>query len=159
MTLSAEDYDDAIQESDEDLQEFLNDESYIHYVAMATRPGVCECITRLEWLHYRPGTSRNDLFLLRIFEWHSLHWVGVSIPIEEKGFMEKIANESGLKVSDGIPTMISDGEVSVFPMCNERVFSLTNTSGHPVYKNDPDVNRALLEGDIESSKRIRKSFS
>lgn len=148
-----------IGETDEELKNFMQNESFIHYVSHASRPGIGECLTLLEFRDYKPGTPRNDLFIMRIIEWEGLTYIAVSIPIDEKHLMEKAVEETDLKIADGVPTMMGGGEVNHFPMCNKRVFTLENTSGHPVYRNDPEVNDALRESESESMARIRKIFS
>jgi hypothetical protein len=126
-----------VDEPDEDLRVFIDDPHFIHYLGMLIppRPGVADCISLLENTYFKPGTTRNDLFVMRIIEWEELTWVMVSIPISDKGLMEKAAQVSGLRVADGVPTMLQGGGVSHFPVSNERVFTLENCSGHPVYQN------------------------
>lgn len=54
--------------------------------------------------------------------------------------MERAAAANGLRIANGVPHMVSgDGKgnakVSHFPVENERIFTLENIPGHPVYKN------------------------
>ncbi len=148
-----------VPETNEDLQKFLQDERFIHYVCMAMRHGIGECITLLEFRDYRPGTERNELLIMRTIDWCEMPWFAISIPIGEKHLMEAAARESGLRVANGIPMMFGGTEVNQFPMCNKRVFTLENVSGHPIYRNDKDVDTALREGEYESIKRIRETLS
>ena len=147
-----------VSETDEQMQEFMRNERFIHYVGMINppRPGVSECITLLEHKHYQPKTPRNELFIMRLIDWNDIMWVIISIPIEEKNLMEAVADECGLRIADGIPTMISGGGVERFPISNERIFTLENKSGHLVYRNDPVINEVLLASEIETFDRITK---
>jgi len=148
-----------IPESEASFQEFLKDEKFIHYVAMTTRPGVNECITLLEHRDFPPRTERNEFFQMHLITWEGLSWYVVSIPIAEKHLMEQAAAETGLRVSDGVPRMISkDGMVS-FPADNERVFTLENQPGHPVYRNDLATHRKLLEGERQAVARMQRHAS
>lgn len=122
-------------ESDENLQKFVGDPQLIHYAGMLNppRPGVQDCFQMLEFTHFKPGTSRNEFYHLRVFEWEGILWGVVSIPIVEKHLMESVAQANRLRVANGIPTMLSGKEMTQFPISNERVFTLENISGHPVY--------------------------
>lgn len=128
---------EAIGESSEDFQKFLEDPSLIHYVGMIhpPRPGVSDCVQTLEHAYYKPGTPRNNLFNLRIIKWEDITWVIVSIPITEKAKMESVAKVSGLRIANGVPMMIDSKGRRRFPASNERVFTLENVPGHPVYNN------------------------
>ncbi|MFC1594805.1 hypothetical protein ACFL3E_00035 [Patescibacteria group bacterium] len=144
-------------ETDDEVRAFVSDPKYTHFVGMLEppRPGVIECITALELTHYKPDTPRNDDFHLRIINWSDIAWILVSIPTNEVCLMESTADACGLRIANGVPTMISQGEFSQFPANNERVFTLENKPGHPVYRNDPAITVALREGEREAVERIR----
>jgi hypothetical protein len=154
-----QDGEEPLVESDEDLTKFLADTRYIHFVAMAMRPGVGECLTLLEHSEYKPGTSRNHLFHLRVFEWEELVWYLASIPIEDMSLMEATASECGLRITKDTMALMNPGGISVFPIDNERVYMLLNQSNHPVYKNDPMVNSELLHQECEHIDAIRKYYT
>ena len=124
-----------IDESDEDLQRFFAIPSFIHYVGMLNppRPGVADCFQTLEFNYFKPGTPRNHVFVLRVIEWQEVVWGVVSIPIQEKHLMEKTAQVNRLRVANGVPTMLTSDGIHQFPVSNERVFTLENIPGHPVY--------------------------
>ncbi|MCU0679620.1 MAG: hypothetical protein MUC28_04225, partial [Planctomycetes bacterium] len=123
-----------VPENADQLREFLKNDFFIHYVGMLMppRPGVGECVSLLEHTHYKPGTPRNELFIMRIVNWAAMVWTIVSIPIREKSFMEKIVDECGLRIAKGVPTLFSHEGFERFPADNERVFTLENKAGHPV---------------------------
>ncbi len=125
------------EESPEEIQEAMKDPSQIHYAGMIDppRPGVLDCIVLLEHRDYVPDTPRNELFIMRILNWQGMKWVLVSIPLTEKHLMEKAADECGLRVANGIPTMISGTGTHFFPANSGNVFTLENKPGHPVYRN------------------------
>lgn len=124
-----------IDESDEDLQRFFANPGFIHYVGMLNppRPGVADCFQTLEFSYFKPETPRNHLYVLRILEWEEILWGIVSIPIEEKHLMEKSAQVNRLRIANGVPMMFMGDKCSQFPVSNDRVFTLENISGHPVY--------------------------
>lgn len=123
-------------ESDEELQRFIEDPYFVHYVGMLLppRPGVADCFELLEHTHFKPGTSRNDLFHMRIIKWMDIVWGIVSIPVGDKGLMERVALANGLKPAIGVPFVLDGKGGHQFPAANERVFTLQNTPGHPVYR-------------------------
>ncbi len=129
-----------VNESPPDYQRFFASPGFIHYTGMLNppRPGVEDCIQMLEQSYYKPGTDRNHLFIMRVLEWQDMLWVIVSIPIGEKAHMERVAQVNGLRVANGVPTMLSGDGVHRFPVSNDRVFTLENISGHPVYTNQGD---------------------
>ena len=104
---------------------------------MAVRPGIGDCIRTLELSHYAPGTRRNDLFFLRFIEWGHMGWFIVSIPKIESAFMVSASTAHGLRVANGIPTMLSGGHKERFPIIGKNVFTLENVRSHPVYKSKP----------------------
>lgn len=127
---------ETITESPTDFQRFFANPGYIHYAGMLQppRPGVSDCIQMLEHTHYKPGTNRNHLFMMRLLDWQDMLWVIISIPIAEKVNMERVAQVNGLRVANGVPTMFAGGDVHHFPVSNDRIFTLENVSGHPVYR-------------------------
>lgn len=154
MPESAKGY--ALPESDRELQEFLMNQNFVHYVGslIPVRPGVRIFLVKLEYLHFNPWSPRNQQFHLRIFNWQSMRWAMVSIPLAEKHLAELVAGECSVRISDGIPTLISAGRIETFPASNERVFSLENTAKHPVYDNDPEVFRTVMAAEEREIERI-----
>lgn len=126
-------------ESDKELRKFMKDESFVHYIGMIVppRPGVGELLEFVEHEYYKPGTPRNDLFLMRIIRWEDMVWSLVSIPIRERSYVEKAVRSFGLRIVDGVPSVLSGGKLDRFPYENERTYTFENVSGHPVYRNDP----------------------
>jgi hypothetical protein len=147
-----------IVESDEQLQEFVKNKRFIHYVGMLIppRPGLTECMTLVEHKHFPPGTDRNELFILRFIKWSDMVWVMMSIPIEDKNLVEDIAKECGLRIANGVPTMFTGNVIQQFPVNNERIFTFENSSGHPVYRNDPIVNEAIFRAEQETVDKVSK---
>ena len=145
-----------IVEKMEDFQKFLEVDKFIHYagVLQPYRPGVVECINVLEHKYYKPGTYRNELYILRYIAWNETVWMLLSIPFEEKLIMEKVCKQCGLRVADGIPTMIGGGKVSYFPANIDKVFTLENQPGHPAYRNDSKLDEQLRKGEQETIRVI-----
>lgn len=147
-------------ESDEELQKFADDPKFIHFAGIINppKPGVQACITELEYTYYIPGTPKNDDFFLRIINWSGMHWVLVSIPISERHLMEKVASENGLRIVDGVPSMFSGSNMEQFPINNERVFTLENKKGHPIYYNNSDINETLKDAENGRIEQIEKNW-
>ncbi|MEA3392118.1 MAG: hypothetical protein U9Q91_03975 [Candidatus Marinimicrobia bacterium] len=141
-------------ETEKELCKFAENEDLIHYVCMSMRHGVEEFTTKLEFTHYKPGTSRNDLLSLRTLVWNGLLWFVISVPYTEKHFTEKILPLYGLRTADGVPMMIGSGRTQ-FPITGANVFTLENVSGHPTYRNDSDINQAMRIAERQSAEDIR----
>ena len=128
---------------EDELKEMTKDESrfFIIGMLMPTRIGVTLFGTLLEYRHYPPGTPKNDLFQLVMSNWEKMLWGIMSIPIEDKVYAEKIAEECGLRLTDGIPSVIDgnapDG-VIFFPVTDsERIMTLEYIDwSHIGYTND-----------------------
>lgn len=125
-----------IEESPSDYHRFFANPKFIHYVGMLMppRPGFEDCIKMLEFTHYVPNTERNHLFVMRVLDWADILWGIISIPFEEKHFMERMAQVNGLRIADGIPTMFAEGGVHPFPIMSRNLFTLENLPNHPVYQ-------------------------
>lgn len=145
-----------VSENEKQFLEFMAVERFVHFVGMMNppRPGVSECITLLEHTYYKPNTPRNELFIMRIVEWANMVWVIISIPTEERSFMEQIADSCGLRIANGTPTIIDGKGVRQFPANNERVFTLENKPGHLVYQNDDRLTRQLLDAEQDVIKDL-----
>lgn len=147
-------------EDKKDIDKFFDDQKYIHYIGMISppRPGVALCLTELEHTHYPPGSPKNDNFLLRILKWSEMVWVVVSIPISDKHLMEEVASKCGLRIANGVPTILSSSGDEQFPVNNERVFTLENKSGHPAYHNDPQVDKTIKEAELSEIEKIDNNW-
>ncbi len=146
----------ALPESDRELQMFLDDPQFVHYVGsiIPARPGVRLFLVKLEYLHFNPWSPRNEQFQLRLFNWQFMRWAMASIPIVERHLAEEVARECSVRIADGVPTLISAGRIEKFPASNERVFSLENTSKHPVYDNDAETDLIVEEAEQREIERI-----
>jgi hypothetical protein len=122
-----------------ETMKFFEDPTFVHFVGMLSppRPGVIECFQDLEETHYPPGTQKNEQFLLAVIEWQDVTWGVAGIPLSDRPLMDATAAKHGLRVADGIPLAFSGGGAHWFPISNERVFTLENVPGHPVY-NKPE---------------------
>lgn len=139
---------------------FFEDPKYIHFVGMVSppRPGVQMCFIELEHTYYKPGTKKNDDFMIMMIKWQNMMWAIVSIPAEERYLMEEVANRCGLKIINSVPAILSKNGIEYFPISNERVFYFENKRGHPIYHNDPEINRILEEAEAREIEKIMDKF-
>lgn len=119
----------------EDVAEFVRNPRNVHYIGMLMppRPGVRLFATRLEYEHYVPGTVRNELYKIAIINWEDIIWILVSIPKEDAPLAGKMAEECGLRIADGVPTIIASEGVTQFPVNETNVFTLENIPSHRIY--------------------------
>ena len=146
--------------TEEELRRFSNDERFIHFVSMSTprRPGVMLFAIKLEYRYFPPGTERNDDFVLHVINWQNMIWMLVSIPRECMSLAKKIAAESGLRIVDGIPTIITPEGTQPFPMGSDNVFALENVPGHAVYGHEFGEIEKLLAQENEEITEILDDF-
>jgi len=150
-------YPDATEVTDEEIQRLASNERLVHLAGTIIPPriGVRLFVVKLEYFYFEPGTPKNDEFIFHVIDWQDMSWAVVSIP---KGYLElakKVAAEVGLRIADGVPHSITAGQVYVFPMNTENVFTLENVSGHEVYSSS---NERIMELLAEEAQEIEEIF-
>lgn len=125
------------EEALSDFQEFIGRKEYIHFTGLFNRDGVQPFVEFIEHEYYKPFTNRNPLFHFRVIEWEDMTFVFMSIPVMERHYIDNNASKFGLRIADGVPTLISGTSTKIFPANNERVYTFENVSGHPTYENNP----------------------
>ncbi len=122
------------------------DPKLIHYIGMIIppRPGIQRCLTMLEYLHFPPCTPLNDEYQFVTYEFSGILFGVVSIPKQKKHLMETIADESGLRIVKGVPTLLSSDRQDSFPIQSSDAYSLENKPGHSVYNSTQQQIRAML---------------
>ena len=141
------------------LQNVANDPTKFSVIGDVCRPGVRLFMVRLEYIYYPPLTEANKLFDVFMVEWPRdtpFGWAVLTFPIEDREKAELLAKETGLRFANGVPTLLGDG-IQVFPMQGERVWTLENTPGHPVYQKNPEaIQKMVEEHDAEIIRIIRQ---
>ena len=134
-----------------ELQEMTKDESrfFIIGMLMPIRIGAALFGSLLEYRHYPPMTPSNDLFQLVMLNWQGIFWGVISIPIEDRVYAERITKECGLKLAEGIPSVIDPTEekgVIFFPVTDsERILTLEYIDpSHIAYTNDQEAIENLI---------------
>lgn len=122
------------EESESESRIFFADQQWIHFVGMAQRPGVADCLQTMEHSHYPPESDGNDNFHLRILQWEEIVWFITSIPRVDYKKMEAVALACGLRITNGVPRIINDKGLSSFPIDQDNVFTLENIPTHPIYR-------------------------
>jgi len=137
--------------NDDELREMTKDESRFFIIGMLIpiRIGVGLFGSILEYRHYPPDTPKNDLFQLVMVKWEEMIWGVMSIPIEDKVYVEWIAKECGLRLTDGIPSIIDASEekgLRFFPVTDsERIMTLEYIDpNHIGYTNDKKAINLLM---------------
>lgn len=123
----------------QEIKKQLSNPDLITYVAMSERPGVSLFSVLLEHTFYKPGTSDNEKFIMHLIKWERILWFVITIPAIEKNRAEVVAKKSGIRIADGVPSMITSKGVAQFPLDMKNVFTLENEPGHPMYKGATSV--------------------
>lgn len=115
-----------------------------------------ECFTKLEYTHFSPGTPKNSELCLRLLVWMQVLWIIVSVPSSTLQIVEEIADECGLQIIKGVPTVVLEGvtECLFFPPVSNNVFTLLYKPGHPIYRKDAVLNQKMMEAEREAIERI-----
>jgi hypothetical protein len=129
-----------------EFQGEIRNPAYTHLLGSISprRAGVLLFTVRLEYLHFPPNTESNKDFQLLMVKWEDMLWVAIRIPKEKMEIAKTVAEETGIRIADGVPTVISSTRTrQIVPGNAMNVFALENIPGHPVYKGaHPQVIRA-----------------
>ena len=90
----------------EHLEELANDDSLFHVIFMFTRPGANYYANYLEYTYFTPTTEENNEFQYRAYKWNGVVWAIISIPIEKKDLCYTAAEETNMRLANGIPVKI-----------------------------------------------------
>jgi hypothetical protein len=124
------------------------DPSIISFIGMTNprRLGVLLFQTALEFFHYDPRTSKNDVYQIAYLRWQEMIFTITSIPSDDVDKAMVLADKCYLSISNGIPTTISDS-IEQFPIAASNVKTLKNKKNHPI--GDPfDEDARQLEENI-----------
>lgn len=137
------------------LKQMTANPDRLYMAAALWRPGVQSFMSDIEMLDFPWGTPENDLFEVFMVHWpedEDLQFLVIGVPKDYRPKAEALAKKHGLRIANGLPTIIKaePGGKSItqfFPADHDHVFTLENTEGHPVYKNDPELLREMLQQD------------
>lgn len=157
--LKKEKYVETASKPYEEFNELLKNERFIHYVGRTDpfTPGIRECIINVQYMHFRPENQRSVLFFTHTVRWAGRVWIIMSVPIEYKDEVEKIAKECGLEFMTGVPALVANGKLETFLTDNGRVFFLNNVPDHPIYRGDPLLEKMLRDAEHKTIDIIMRS--
>lgn len=141
----------------ERLKQLGRDESKLHLIGDMKRLGVNLLLVKLEYSHFPPRSCRNKLFELTLMKWpveNQFLWSVTSIPISYRSIVEDLTKECGLRVANGIPTMLNADGYTQFPLDGKTVFTFENSKEHAAYKNDRKIYDEMLKKDQAAIERI-----
>lgn len=115
----------------------------IHLVSMADRPGTMIMSAMIEWTWFVPGSSTAHRFELRRVVWEDIPFLVMTFPRKKFPAIRSLAKRLGMRVADGVPTLLDHNGTSHFPggrlpnyQPNCAMYSLENDSGSPIYQNN-----------------------
>lgn len=134
-----------------------------HVVCDLNRLGARLFMTRLEYEHFSPFGEENDLLDVSMIDWpkddFKIRWVIISVPIEYKEHVYKIATECSLRIADGVPTVLGGGKVETFPVNGPTVYTIEYTSDNPVYnQNQKEIDNLKNEEKKKCEEIIENSI-
>jgi hypothetical protein len=157
--ISREVYEAIASKPYEKFEDFLKNERFIHYMGMTSpfKPGIRECVLNIKYTHYRKENPRSALFFMHTACWANRDWIIMSVPIEDKNVVEKVAKNCGLEAILGVPKWNVGGKLEPFFVDNGRIFVLDNTPDHPIRRGDPLIKQVIMDAEREAIDRIMRS--
>jgi hypothetical protein len=137
------------------LVELLDDE-YLFVFSMSIRPGALRFMHELEHTFFPPGTELNMKYSLIYVNWSQMMWIGVRIPLEMRTCADVTARRTGMRVANGVPTMIGGGGIIQFPLNGPHVYTLENESGSKVYDGQNAAEEMRKDEIMELNKENRR---
>jgi len=121
----------------EDLIAHSKQPDKLTLVSLAMRPGALRFMTVLEWQYFTPQTQANTEFEFIILKWpdppDALVWTVAILPLAIQPHLAAICEETGMRLGQGVPTVIDSRGIQRFPMNHDRVFTLENNPDSPIY--------------------------
>jgi len=141
----------------EDIQErYANNPDCFCIVSMVKpyRVGTNIFTVSLEYNHFKPGTDKNKDFQFMFVKWQDMIYSIIVIPYKERDLAYKVAEETGMRISDGIPVSITGKGEEVFPIHSPRVFSLSNAKDSLIYTGSAEDIKKLGEEEDDKVNNI-----
>tara|TARA_B100000614_G_scaffold262909_1_gene300458 strand:- start:47558 stop:48061 length:504 start_codon:yes stop_codon:yes gene_type:complete len=130
-----------------EITEFCNSENRFNIIVMANRPCVNWFCMKLEYENFVPGTPDNDEFQFFQIKWEEMTWFVISIPADKREVAEQVAAETGMRIADGIPTMLGPDGPSRFPIDGSNTFSIENAPDSKIYQGPEGREQAQKRAD------------
>jgi hypothetical protein len=112
--------------------ESLNDDTaHLFVVISLIRPQLWPFCESLEHGYYKPGTAENEKFKLYVTTWEGVRWAIVGIPLRERWVAERVAEQTGTRLADGVPHLLDGGAARSFPLKSRRTFTLEPRHDRP----------------------------
>lgn len=125
-------------------------------ITVIGRPGALALIAAIEWLWFSPKGEQNDLYQMYVADWSEMKWVVAAIPISKLEDTKALATKLGMRIANGVPTMIEASGMSFFiggrmpdGKDNMTMYTIENDHGSPVYKNKTRDNAGIKQAEIE----------
>lgn len=145
---------------------------------LTSRLGGYIWMVRLEHTHYGPGTDANKDFQVCRLLWQDLDWLLVSIPATDKPLAEDIAGRVGMRLADGVPTLIQRTQLTgvpavvvgsqrltdlavsdVFPCSGLNTWTLENDNRNPVNNMRAQIDRQYArETEMQEAQAVIESY-
>lgn len=119
------------------LTDLSNDQTRMHLVVMAQRPGAFRFMTMWEHVYFM-GMDANCLQIM-YYLWEKIPVFVISFPVSFGRQVDRFLTLAGLVMVDGVPTLFDTPTrqlTAVFPASGPTIFTLENVPNHPCYR-DP----------------------
>lgn len=128
----------------------------IHLVMLWERPGILALSGMIEWIWFAPGTRTETQYTVHCLVWQEVRWLVASLPRGKFDSVRSLAKRMGMRVGNGVPTMVFGGKPHYFPGSilpdgkdNMSMFSIENDRGSPIYQNNWRSNEEFRQCETE----------
>lgn len=105
----------------------INDPNKFYVVARHDRWGASAFCAEIEFKHFHPSNKvLNDQLDMKFVPFGGAINFVVGVPKKYEETVKKIARIMGMKVCDGVPTLIENGKKTFFPLNGNNVWTLEN---------------------------------
>jgi hypothetical protein len=122
---------------------------YRHYVSLSVRPGALAMMATVEYNLFPPRSAFNQMFHVHSLMWEWMPLQVFSVPYLAEGQVKAIAKALGMRIADGVPTLVEHGKPPIHFPGGNNVFTLENDEGSPIYRNRQRDNDAVIEREGE----------
>lgn len=110
------------------------DINLFHVVSFADRPGFNRFQVRLEHEYFPPMSEREKLLRYFLLKWEGMIYAVLTMPFKERHCCFEAAENTNMRLADGVPNSIDSDGVKVFPLSSERVYTIENSKDSIVYE-------------------------
>jgi len=117
-------------------------------------------LTFMEDRHFSPLNGKlNALWTLFFLRWEGMIFHVAVYPREYRRHAEQVCQELGLRLADGVPTILDGSGIKRFPLDQPNVWTFEHVPGHFVFKNNPVEGKTAEQYEDEACEKIHARWA